>query len=39
LVQLGEAMADALERVLGMQPGGLWQFWSEDFSRWQALLA
>lgn len=38
LVQLGEATADALERVLGMKPGGLWQSWSEDFSRWQALL-
>jgi len=39
LVQLGEATADALERVLGMKPGGLWQSWSEDLSRWQALLA
>ncbi|HYU76277.1 MAG TPA: TetR/AcrR family transcriptional regulator [Ktedonobacteraceae bacterium] len=39
LVQLGEATADALERVLGMKPGCLWQSWSEDFSRWQALLA
>ena len=39
LVQMGEATADALERVLGMEPGCLWQSWSEDFSRWQALLA
>jgi AcrR family transcriptional regulator len=39
LVQLGAATADALERVLGMKPGCLWQSWSEDFSRWQALLA
>jgi AcrR family transcriptional regulator len=39
LVQMGEATADALERVLGMKPGCLWQSWSEDFSRWQALLA
>jgi AcrR family transcriptional regulator len=39
LVQMGEATADALERVLGMQPGCLWQSWSEDFARWQALLA
>ena len=39
LVQLGEATADALERVLGMSSGCLWQSWSEDFSRWQALLA
>jgi AcrR family transcriptional regulator len=39
LVQIGEATADALERVLGMKPGCLWQSWSEDFSRWQALLA
>jgi AcrR family transcriptional regulator len=39
MVQLGEATADTLERVLGMKPGVLWQSWSEDFSRWQALLA
>lgn len=39
LTQLGEATADALERVLGMKPGCLWQSWSEDLSRWQALLA
>ncbi len=39
MVQIGEATADALERVLGMKPGGLRQSWSEDFSRWQALLA
>jgi len=39
LVQMGEATADALERVLGISPGCLWQSWSEDFSRWQALLA
>jgi AcrR family transcriptional regulator len=39
MVQLGEATADTLERVLGISPGGLWQSWSEDFSRWQALLA
>jgi len=39
MVQLGEATADALERVLGMKPGYLRQSWSEDFSRWQALLA
>ena len=38
LVQPGEATADALERMLGMPPGGLWQSWSEDFSRWQALI-
>ncbi len=38
LIQIGEATADALERVLGMKPGCLWQSWSEDFSRWQALL-
>lgn len=36
---LSEATADALERVLGMKPGCLRQSWSEDFSRWQALLA
>ncbi|QBD75007.1 TetR/AcrR family transcriptional regulator [Ktedonosporobacter rubrisoli] len=39
LVKLGEATADALERVLGMQPGGLRQPWRENFSRWQALLS
>jgi AcrR family transcriptional regulator len=39
LIQMGEATADALERVLGMKPGSLWQSWSADFSRWQALLA
>jgi AcrR family transcriptional regulator len=39
LIQMGEATADALERVLGISPGGLWQSWSQDFSRWQALLA
>jgi AcrR family transcriptional regulator len=39
LVQLGEATADALERVLGMKSGCLRQSWSEDISRWRALLA
>jgi AcrR family transcriptional regulator len=39
MAQIGEATADALERVLGMKPGCLRQSWSEDFSRWQALLA
>jgi AcrR family transcriptional regulator len=39
MAQLGEATADALERLLGMKPGCLRQSWSEDFSRWQALLA
>jgi len=39
LVQMGEATAEALEGVLGMSPGVLWQSWSEDFTRWQALLA
>ncbi len=39
MLQLGEETADTLERVLGMKPGCLWQSWSEDFSRWQALLA
>jgi AcrR family transcriptional regulator len=39
MVQLGKATADTLERVLGMSPGGLWRSWSQDFSRWQALLA
>ncbi len=39
MVQIGEATADALERVLGMKPGCLRQSWSADLSRWQALLA
>lgn len=39
LVQFGEATADALERVLGISPGGLRQLWNEDLSRWQALLS
>ena len=29
---------DALERVLGMKPGCLQQFWNETLSQWQALL-
>ena len=39
MTQMGEATADALERVLGMRSGRLRQSWSEDFARWQALLA
>jgi AcrR family transcriptional regulator len=39
MTQMGEATADALERVLGTRSGRLRQSWSEDFSRWQALLA
>jgi AcrR family transcriptional regulator len=39
MTQIGEATADALERVLGMKSGCLRQSWSEDLSRWQALLA
>ncbi|EFH82532.1 transcriptional regulator, TetR family [Ktedonobacter racemifer DSM 44963] len=39
MAQIGEATMDALERVLGMKSGCLRQFWNEDFSRWQALLA
>ena len=38
MTQMGEATADTLERVLGMRSGRLRQSWSEDFSRWQALL-
>ncbi|HLI06904.1 MAG TPA: TetR/AcrR family transcriptional regulator [Ktedonobacteraceae bacterium] len=38
LVQLNEAAADALERVLGISPGGLRQSLDKGFSRWQALL-
>jgi len=39
MTQMGEATADTLERVLGMRSGRLRQSWSEDFARWQALLA
>jgi AcrR family transcriptional regulator len=39
MTQMGDATADALERVLGMRSGRLRQSWSQDFSRWQALLA
>ena len=40
IVHLGpDATVDALERVLGMTPGRLWRQWSEDLSRWRALLA
>ena len=39
MTQMGEATADTLERVLGMRSGRLRQSWSDDFSRWQALLA
>lgn len=39
MVQISEATVDALERVLGMQPGRLRRQWSEDISRWQTLLA
>ncbi|HEY7420278.1 MAG TPA: TetR/AcrR family transcriptional regulator, partial [Ktedonobacteraceae bacterium] len=38
IAQLGEATMDALERVLGMQPGHLRQFWNEDLAQWRALL-
>jgi hypothetical protein len=38
MAQLGEATMDALERVLGIKPGCLRQFWNEDFLRWQAIL-
>jgi AcrR family transcriptional regulator len=39
MVQLGEATADALERVLGMQPGCLWQSWRADLAQWQAFFS
>ena len=39
MTKMGEATAEALERVLGMRSGRLRQSWSEDFARWQALLA
>jgi AcrR family transcriptional regulator len=39
MVQLGEATADALERVLGMRPGCLWQSWREDLAQWQAFFS
>ena len=39
IIQISEATADALERVLGISPGYLRQSWSEDLARWQVLLA
>jgi AcrR family transcriptional regulator len=38
MAQFVEATIDAMERVLGTQPGCLQQFWNEDLSQWQALL-
>jgi hypothetical protein len=38
IAQRGSATMDALERVLGISPGCLRQFWNEGLSRWQALL-
>jgi AcrR family transcriptional regulator len=38
IVQIGEATADALERVVGMKSGGLRRQWGEDLSQWQSLL-
>ena len=38
MAQIGDATADALERVLGVKSGCLRQSWSEDLSRWQAIL-
>ncbi len=39
LTLIGEATADALERVLGMQTGCLRQSWDKDLARWKELLA
>jgi AcrR family transcriptional regulator len=39
VVSMGMAVAEALERVLGMPEGDLWRSWREDFAHWQALLA
>ena len=39
IIQISEATADALERVLGISPGYLRQSWSENLARWQVLLA
>jgi TetR/AcrR family transcriptional repressor of nem operon len=38
MVRMGEATADAMERLLGMKSGHLLQAWREDFLRWQELL-
>ena len=38
MAEVGEATADALERVLGMKSGCLRQSWSEDLAHWQTLL-
>lgn len=37
MLQVIDATADALERMLGIQPGDLQQAWREDVARWQAL--
>jgi len=39
MVEISEATADALERMLGMQPGCLRQSWLEALSQWQASPA
>ena len=39
IIQISEATADALERMLGISPGYLRQSWSENLARWQVLLA
>jgi AcrR family transcriptional regulator len=38
MVRLGEATADAMERLLGMKSGHLLHAWREDFLRWRELL-
>ena len=39
MVEISEATADALERMLGMQPGCLRHSWLEALSQWQASPA
>jgi AcrR family transcriptional regulator len=39
MVEISEATADALERMLGMQPGCMRQSWLEALSQWQTSPA
>jgi AcrR family transcriptional regulator len=39
ITEMSDATADAMERLLGAQPGSLRQSWSQDMERWKALLA
>jgi AcrR family transcriptional regulator len=38
MVRVGEATADALERLLGMRLGSLLELWRDDLERWAEIL-